>query len=84
MADQHRFEHQRMTASVVRDRALPRSRFDDVNLSDAVFSNVNLQRTHVTNVDLRDVTIDDARIEGLTVLGYNVSTLIRTEVLRRG
>jgi uncharacterized protein YjbI with pentapeptide repeats len=83
MPEQHRFENQQMSESVFRDCALARTRFDDVNLSESVFADVNLQRARFANVNLTDASIDDAKIDGLTILGYDISALIQAEVARR-
>lgn len=55
---------------------MARSRFDDINLSEATFSNVDLHGARFTNINLADATIDDARITGLTIFGHDIETLI--------
>ena len=112
MSENRLFEHQRVDGVVFHDCSMARSRFDDVNLLDAVFSNVNLQGSRFNDVNmknvtiddvalldavfsnvnlqgsrfndvnLKNVTIDDANIEGLTILGYDILSLIKAEQLR--
>jgi uncharacterized protein YjbI with pentapeptide repeats len=112
MSESKLFEHQRIDGAVFRDCSMARSKFDDVNLLeaifsnvnlqgcrfndvnmknvtmddvsllDAVFSNVNLQGGRFNDVNLKDVTIDDANIEGLTIFGYDIQSLIKAEMLR--
>ena len=81
MSENRLFEHQRVDGVVFHDCSMARSRFDDVNLLDAVFSNVNLQGSRFNDVNMKDVTIDDANIEGLTILGYDILSLIKAEQL---
>jgi uncharacterized protein YjbI with pentapeptide repeats len=67
--------------------AFPKSRFQDVDLSDCVFDDVNLQRARfenvaltgaqLRNVNLSHVSIDDANLEGMKINGVLVVDLIR-------
>ena len=59
---------------------LTRTRFDDVNLSDTVFTDVNLPRARLANVNLTDISITEAKIDRLTIFGYDISALIQAEI----
>ncbi len=70
-----------------RNASLPRSRFvavdlntssfEDVNLRAATFLDVALSGATFRNVDLAEVSITDARLEGMRIDGVLVSDLFR-------
>ena len=69
-------QHARMTGSRFENVDLADAVFDDVNLQGARFSNVNLTGAEWRNVSLRNATILDADIEGLRIRGVLVSDLL--------
>lgn len=77
------FKHCRLCESLFEEGSLAKSTFRDIDLSESHFTNTNLRGAKMNNVDLSDVVIEDARIDGLTIFGYDVSALIRAEIARR-
>lgn len=76
-------EHTRLLSSTFLDVDLSGSVFDDVNLQGAAFENVALRVARLRNVDLSQVTIDDAKVEGMRIHGVAVSELFRAYVASR-
>ncbi|MEO8374903.1 MAG: VOC family protein [Sphingomonas bacterium] len=77
MGDSLTFDDRSLDDAAFRNCAMSRSRFDDIRLADARFANVDLQRASFRNVNMADVSIDDANITGLTIMGHDVTALIR-------
>lgn len=77
MSGTMRLEGQALNDAVFLDCAMARTRFEDVRLADARIDDVDLSRASFRNVNMTDVSIADARIVGLTVMGYDVQALIR-------
>ncbi len=57
--------------------------FESQSLNGAAFSNANLQGCVFTDVNLTDVSIDNAKIDGLTIFGHDIRALIQAEIARR-
>jgi uncharacterized protein YjbI with pentapeptide repeats len=53
------------------------SRFEDVNLREAVFEDVALTGATIRNACLGDVSIDDANYTGMRIEGILVTDLLR-------
>jgi hypothetical protein len=57
--------------------------FHNVNLARAEFDDVSLAEARIHNANLSNLTIEDAFIKGFTVLGFRVDQLIDAELDRR-
>jgi catechol 2,3-dioxygenase-like lactoylglutathione lyase family enzyme len=78
-----RIRQRSLQGSAFEDSSLANSTFDKIDLSETRFTGVNFRQARLTNVDLSAVVIEDARIDGLTILGHDVQTLIKAEIARR-
>lgn len=78
-----RFENRDMAGAVFNRVNLADVVFDDANLGNATFHNVSLEAATIRNANLKNMHIDDAYIEGLTVLGFDIAQLIEAEEDRR-
>lgn len=63
---------------------LSASRFDDVNLQQAVFNNINLREARFSDVNLTRVTIENANLSHMTILGVPVAELFAAWRSRTG
>ncbi|MBC8102438.1 MAG: pentapeptide repeat-containing protein [Cytophagales bacterium] len=77
------FEDLDLNEATFQNVALANAQFRDVNLSEAVFENVRLAGAHFRDVSLQNARITDCRIDGLTILGFDVMALITAEQERQ-
>jgi uncharacterized protein YjbI with pentapeptide repeats len=73
MSENRVFEHQHIDDAVFRDCAMARTRFDDANLSNAVFSNVSLQSAKFgRNCAMAHAKFDDANLSNAVFSDVNL------------
>ncbi len=59
------------------------AKFNDVNLSGASFENISFKDAKFHDVNMSGVVIEDANIDGMTVLGHDIKKLIEAENARK-
>ena len=57
--------------------------FHDVNLRQVIFKDVNLSGASIRNANLENFSIEDAYIKGMTIFGLDIEQLISAEFDRR-
>jgi len=83
MADAKIVSDQRLIGASFKTCAMADAKFDDVDLSRARLSDINLQGATFDNVNMSNVAITDAKIDGLTIFGWDIAQLIRNALKRK-
>jgi len=77
MSENERFQDRALDGAEFQDCTMARSRFEDIDLSETVFEDVNLSGARFKNVNMTAVWIEDAKIDGLKILGHDIGALIQ-------
>ena len=77
MASAKTFLDERLIGAQFKTCAMAEAKFDDVDLARAKFNDVNLQGANFDNINMSNVVITDAKIDGLTIFGWDIAELIR-------